>query len=99
MRAGELRCIVCGSEKPSSRPKYCELCAIQTKRRQSRDKKREYRIELKGYDKGDRLEYKKAWREEADWNEYMRQYRKKHLEKIREQNRVASQKHRNKARQ
>ena len=45
------------------------------------------------YDKGDRLDYKKAWRERHKWNEYMREYRRKHLDRIREQNRAAFRRH------
>ena len=67
------------------------------KLKHSRDKKREFRQTLKDYDKGDCLDSKKAWREKRNWNEYMRRYRKKHTERIREQNRTASRRYRKRA--
>ena len=95
----EIRCIVCGGEKPFFRRKYCNRCAPQMKLKHSRDKKKEFRQTLKDYDKEDRLDYKKVWRERHRWNEYMREYRRKHPERIRGQNRTASKKYRNRARQ
>ena len=93
----EIRCIVCGGGKPLSRLKYCDKCALQTKLKQRRDKKREYRLVVADYDKGDRLDYKKAWRERRGWNEYMREYRKEHPERIRGQNSAASKRYRKRA--
>ena len=97
----EIRCIVCGGEKPLSRLKYCNRCALRIKLKQSRGKKREYRLTIKDYDKGDRLDYKKAWRESRGWNEYMREYmrkyRRKNSDRIREQNRAASRRYRKRA--
>ena len=95
----KIRCIICGGEKPRTRQKYCEGCALPVKLNQSRDKKREYRLKIKNYDKGDRLDYKKKWRGKRGWNDYMKEYRRIHAEKIKEQNRIASKKYENKASQ
>jgi len=93
----ETRCIVCGGEKPFSRLKYCDKCALRIRLKQSRDKKREYRLMTADYDKGDRLDFKKAWRERHKWNKYMKEYRREHPDRIRGQNRDASRRYRKRA--
>ncbi|MCD5390919.1 hypothetical protein LR007_03545 [candidate division NPL-UPA2 bacterium] len=93
----EIRCTVCGGEKPLFRLKYCDKCALQTKLKQSRDKKREYRQRWKDYHRGERLAYKKAWRQRRGWNDYMRKYRGRSIERIREQNRAAWRRYRERA--